>query len=95
MIVIAAIVKVNRGRQEEFEREFLMLRPKVLNDPGALGYALHRSTDDPCKYFVYEKYENDEALKYHMSTAHFKTFFQKLEPLMTGQPEVGYYQEVN
>ena len=94
MVIIAAVVRVHEGKGEELEREFLRLQPTVLKDPGALAYVLHRSVDDPCKFFVYEKYENDEALKYHMSTDHFKSFFSKLGPLMKGDPEVGFYSEV-
>jgi quinol monooxygenase YgiN len=94
MVTIAATVYVNEGKGAELENEFLQLQAKVLKEPGTIAYALHRSSDDPCKYFVYEKYENDEALKFHTSTEHFKTFFQKMGTFVKGQPEVGFYQEV-
>lgn len=94
MVVIAAVIKVNEGQGAEFEKEFLLLQPKVLKDPGAIAYAMHRAQDDPCKYFFYEKYADDAAVKYHTSTPHFKGFFQKMGPLMKGKPEISYYQEV-
>ncbi len=94
MVVIAAYFQVGEGKQSQFEEEFLRLRPKVLNDPGAIAYSLYRSVKDSCKFFVFETYENDEALKYHMSTEHFKTFFQKMEPLMSGKAEVWFYEEL-
>jgi quinol monooxygenase YgiN len=94
MVVIAAIINVNEGKGDEFAREFLLLQPKVLRDPGAVTYTLHRSAEDPCKFFFYEKYTSDEAAKYHTSTDHFKSFFQKMGPLMKGKPEISFYQEV-
>jgi quinol monooxygenase YgiN len=94
MLVIAAVIKVNEGKGEEFEKGFRLLRAKVLKDPGAIAYVLHRSVDDPCKYLFYEKYENEEAFKYHTSTEHFKSFFQKMGPIMKGSPEISHYQEV-
>ncbi len=94
MITIAAIIHVNEGKGAEYEKEFLQLQPKVLKEPGVIAYVLHRSIDDPCKYFVYEKYENEEAVKYHTSTKHFKAFYQKFGAIIKGKPEVGYYQEV-
>lgn len=94
MVTIAAIMKVNEGKGAEFEKEFLQLQAKVLKEPGTVAYVLHRSVDDMGKYFVYEKYESDEALKYHTSTEHFKTFFQKMGTFLKGNPEVGFYQEV-
>jgi quinol monooxygenase YgiN len=94
MLVIAAVVMVKKGKGEEFEKGFRPLRAKVLKDPGAIAYVLHRSVDDPCKYLFYEKYENEEAFKYHTSTEHFKAFFKKMEPVMQGPPEITHYQEV-
>jgi quinol monooxygenase YgiN len=94
MIVIAAIIKVNEGKGDEFEKGYRSLRAKVLKDPGAIAYILHRSVDDPCKFFFYEQYENEEAVKYHSSTEHFKSFFQKMGPIMKGPPEISYYKEV-
>jgi len=94
MVIIAAVMQINEGKEAELEKEFLQLKAKVLKEPGTIDYVLHRSVDDPCKYFVYEKYESDEALKYHTSTEHFKTFFQNMGKFVKGQPEVGFYQEV-
>jgi quinol monooxygenase YgiN len=94
MIVIAAVIKVNEGKGDEFEKDYPALRAKVLKDPGAITYVLHRAVDDPCKFFFYEQYENEEAMKYHTSTEHFKSFFQKMGPIMKGPPEICYYKEV-
>jgi quinol monooxygenase YgiN len=94
MLIIAAVIKVHEGKGEEFEKEFRQLQPRVLKDPGAIAYVLHRSVDDPCRFFFYEKYESSEAIKYHTSTEHFKGFFQKMGPIMIGKPEISVYQEV-
>ena len=55
---------------------------------------MHRSADDPGKYLFYEQYESDEAVKYHTSTEHFKSFFKRMEPIMNGKPEVSFYELV-
>jgi quinol monooxygenase YgiN len=94
MVVIGAVIRIKKGKNAEFEKEFLKLQGLVLKDPGCVSYAMHRSVDDPTKYFVYEKYASDEAVKYHTSTDHFKAFFSKMGPVMEGQPEINFYQEV-
>jgi quinol monooxygenase YgiN len=94
MVVIAAFINVIEGKGAEFEKEFRQLQTKVLKDPGAITYILHRSIDDPCKFFFYEKYKDEAAVKYHTSTEHFKGFFQKMGPIMKGKPEINTYQEV-
>jgi quinol monooxygenase YgiN len=94
MVVITAVIRVAEGKGKEFEEGYRKLAPKVLKDPGAIAYVLHRDTKDPCKYFFYEQYENDEAEKYHTSTAHFKDFFKTMGPIMKGQPELNHYTVV-
>ncbi len=94
MIVVAAMLKTVDGKGDEFEREFRKLVPKVLSDPGTIAYILHRSIDDPSKFFVYEKYESQEALNKHSSTTHFKEFSRAIASILSGRPEVELYREI-
>ena len=94
MIVVAAMVKVMEGKGDEVEQAFQKLVPKVLNDPGTIAYAVHRSIDDPSKFFVYEKYEDREALKNHGSTPHFQEYREAMTPLREKPSEVERYQQI-
>ena len=94
MIVVQAIIRVAEGKGKEFEAGYRELAPKVLKDPGAIAYVLHRNNKDPNKFFFYEKYADEAAIKYHTSTPHFKAFFQKMGSIMVGQAEVEQYTEV-
>ena len=94
MIIVAAMIKVIEGKGDEFEQEFSKLVPKVLKDPGTIAYVIHRSIDDPSKFFVYEKYESREALTAHSQTEHFKEFGQATRGMFAGRPEIGLYNEV-
>jgi quinol monooxygenase YgiN len=94
MIVVVAKMKAGEGKGDELEQEFRKLIPKVLEDPGAITYTVHRKTDAPNEFLVYEKYENGDALKYHGSTEHFKEFSRTIGPLLEGRAEVGIYNEI-
>ena len=94
MIVVAATLKAVEGKADELEQEFQKLVPKVLKDPGTISYVVHRSVDDPTKFFVYEKYENGDAFKHHTSTEHFKEFSKAIASLLDGRPEFGLYSEL-
>ena len=94
MIVVAAKLKAVEGKGDELEQEFRKLVPKVLKDPGAIAYVVHRKVDAPNEFLVYEKYENTEALKLHGSTEHFKDFSRTIASLLDGRPEVGVYNEL-
>jgi quinol monooxygenase YgiN len=94
MIVVAAKLKAVEGKGDELEREFRKLVPKILKDPGAITYAVHRKADAPDEFLIYEKYESGEALKFHGSTEHFKAFSEATAPLLDRRPEVGIYNEL-
>jgi len=91
MIVVCAMLKALDGKGDEIEQEFKKLIPKVLKDPGSIEYAVHRALDDPNKFFVYEKYDDMDALKLHSSTEHFKAFGQATASMFSGRPEIGLY----
>ena len=94
MIVVAAKLKAAEGKGDELEKEFRKLAPKVLKDPGAISYVVHRKVDAPNEFFIYEKYESGEALKFHGSTEHFKEFSRAIATLLEGRPEIGVYNEL-
>jgi len=94
MIILTAILTTVDGRGDEVEAKFKELVPKVLNDPGALTYNVHRAVDDPNKFLVYERYENEEALKYHGSTDHFKEFGRSSREMFAGRAELQFYKIV-
>ena len=94
MIVMAAKLKAVEGKGDELEQEFRKLVPKVLKDPGAISYVVHRKVDAPNEFFVYEKYESGDAFRFHMSTEHFKDFSKAIMPLLDGPADIGLYQEL-
>ncbi|MDD5287736.1 MAG: putative quinol monooxygenase [Dehalococcoidales bacterium] len=94
MVVLTAILKAVEGKGDDIEREFKKLAPIILKDPGALGYAVHRAVDDPNKFLVYEQYENQEALKYHGQTAHFKAFNQATRGMFAARAEITFYNKI-
>lgn len=94
MIVVAARIKTVEGKGDEFEQEFRKLALKVRDEPGTIAYVLHRAIDDPTKFFVYEKYESQEALGQHSSTAHFQEFFKAITPILSEGLEIGLYHEI-
>jgi quinol monooxygenase YgiN len=94
MVVLTAIFKVVEGKGDDIEREFKKLAPKVLKDPGAVAYAIHRAVDDPNKFFIYEQYESQDAFKYHQQTEHFKAYRQATRGMFVGQTEITFYNKV-
>lgn len=94
MLVVAAMLKVVDGKGDELEQEVNKLVPKVLEEPGVITYLVHRSIDNPSRFFVYEKYKSKEDFIYHCATPHFKQFSEAFEPIKDGELEIGLYNEI-
>ncbi len=94
MVILTAIFKAVEGKGDDIEKEFRKLAPMVLKDPGAIAYAVHRATDDPNKFFIYEQYESEDAFKYHQQTEHFKAYRQATRGLFSGKTEITFYNKV-
>ena len=93
MIVICARITIAKGKGDEYLEKFKELAPKVRKDPGAITYVLHRNIDDPDQFFVFEQYENREAIKHHASTEHFKAYRRETDAIVEDR-QVGFYHEV-
>ena len=88
MIVVRAMITVAEGKGDEYVAHFTKLAPQVRRDRGCITYVLHRMIGNPDKFFVFEQYEDEEAIKLHSSTPHFLAYRQATAHLVTGR-EVG------
>ena len=95
MIGIVATLKVQDGKNAEFEAIFKELAEKVrANEPGNLMYQLTKSRSDPNTYKVLELYKDQESLTHHGGTDYFRALGAKMGPCMGGRPEIEYLDGV-
>jgi quinol monooxygenase YgiN len=89
MIGIIATLKVQEGKNDEFEAVFTELAGKVrANEPGNLCYQLTKSRADPGTYKVLELYKDQDALTAHGQSDYFRELGRKLGPCMAGRPDI-------
>ncbi|MCA1716204.1 MAG: antibiotic biosynthesis monooxygenase [Actinobacteria bacterium] len=53
-------------------------------EPGNLAFAVHRSTDNPDEFWLYETWESQEAVDAHESGPAFVQYKDRLRPLVDG-----------
>lgn len=95
MIGIIATLKVQDGKNAEFEGVFTDLAKQVrANEPGNLLYQLTKSRTDPNTYKVLELYKDQESLAHHGGTDYFKAAGPKMGPCLAGRPEIEYLDAV-
>jgi len=89
MIGVVATLKVQDGKNAEFEQIFRELSQQVrANEPGNVAYQLTKSRTDPNTYKVLEIYRDQDALAQHREMEHFKAAGPKLGGCLAGRPEV-------
>src|SRR5262249_10300392 len=72
MIVLTVTWKAKLGQEAETERLFRLLADQSRKEPGCLMFQLHRHTERPGEFFLYEQYQDEAALEAHRNTTHFK-----------------------
>jgi quinol monooxygenase YgiN len=91
---IVATIKVNAGQEAQFEAIARQLVAAVnANEPGCLLYTLNRG-DDPRTYVFMERYRDEDAVKAHRATEHFRNCGKAMGAHMDGPPVVMRMQEL-
>jgi len=91
-IGLFAKLKIQEGKNEEFEAAFSEIQAKVIaEEPGCNFYACHR-TDDPTVYVVMEQYADQAALDAH--SAHLREIGGALGGVMGGRPEIQQFESI-
>lgn len=95
MIGIVATIRIQDGKQADFEAVFLELTAKVRqNEPGNLLYQLTKSRTDAATYKVIELYKDQDAVTAHGGSEYFKDLGRKMGASMAGRPEIEYLDAV-
>ena len=85
---IVATIKAKAGQEAQFQEAALKLAAAVkANEPGCLMYTLNKG-EDPSTFVFMERYADEEALKAHRGTEHFKTLGRAMGAFMDGPPAV-------
>jgi quinol monooxygenase YgiN len=74
MLVVAGTIVIDPAKRLEAEAAFEKMRAATLKEPGCITYQAYFDRTDPGIIFMFEKWENEEALTAHFSTPHMADF---------------------
>jgi len=94
MVVAYAILKAKIGKEKELENALLTLIPEVKKEKGTVEYKLNRGIKDTGAFYFYEKYTNQAALDFHMSTPHIVDIIGRFEELLAEAPQIEAFEEI-
>lgn len=70
--VVAVRWLAKQGEADEVARALEHLRAASAQEPGLLEYRVHRDTEDPHAFFLFEVYEDAAAYDDHLASEHFQ-----------------------
>jgi quinol monooxygenase YgiN len=75
---------VAKPGQAEAVQELLLTNPRRIEqgEPGNLAFGVHRSTDNPNEFWLYETWVDEAAVEAHESGDAFKRYKEALRPLV-------------
>ena len=72
MLVLLVNLHVKPDKVEDFVRAIMEnARSAVRDEPGCLRFDVSQDLEDPSRIYLYEVYEDDEALEAHRQAPHF------------------------
>jgi quinol monooxygenase YgiN len=91
MILVTGTVRIRPERRQEAIELALWMSKQTESEPGCLGYRFFADLEDPSTILVLERWESDDALRAHFSTAHMAHFNAQLGAYLTESPTVVRY----
>jgi quinol monooxygenase YgiN len=90
MVCLTVTYLMLPNREEEAVVLLKKLTLATRKEAGCRMFQAHQSVAEPRRFFIYELYEDDEAMKAHRGSAHFDEFVQRglFRILETRTPEL-------
>lgn len=88
MFVVCVRVHVIAEHVPAFTAVILTNARATRHEPGNLRFDVLQSIDDPCRFTLYEVYQDEAGFKAHQQTPHYLAFRAAAESMMAS-PRIG------
>ena len=78
MLVVAGSIRIDPADREQASVAARGVMTKTHKEPGNIAYVFSEDLEEPGLYYVFEKWENQEALDFHFTTPHMAKFQQAM-----------------
>ncbi|WP_435927911.1 (4S)-4-hydroxy-5-phosphonooxypentane-2,3-dione isomerase [Dryocola sp. BD613] len=83
MNVTLVEINIKPERVNEFLDVFRANHEGSIKEPGNLRFDVLQDPEVPTRFFIYEAYQNDEAVLAHKQTPHYLACVAKLDEMMS------------
>jgi quinol monooxygenase YgiN len=90
-LTLLAELKASPGQAEELGARLQALVAPTRREAGCLGYALHRSSDDPDLFVLYENWRSRRDLDQHLAKPYLLDFFARAPQLLAQDVSMRFF----
>ena len=89
--VLAVTWIARQGEEERVAEALRSMVPPTEAEPGCVHYRVHRSVDEPRRFFLFEEYVDEAGLEAHMGSEHFERHvLGEAVPLLESRERLAY-----
>jgi autoinducer 2-degrading protein len=74
VVCVDVMYTIRAGHEDEAAEDLRKLAAETRKEPGNALYLIHRSTEDPRKFLIYEQYRSQTALETHLAKEYFQRY---------------------
>jgi len=82
MIVNLVMLEAKPECIEEMKAICTYNHENSVKEEGNVRFDVLQNAEDPCKFTLYEVFENKEAIEFHKNTEHYKRWAQAMEHIL-------------
>ena len=87
-LTLVAFLKAKHGQEEELGRRLLTLFEKARAEDGNINYDLHRSSEAPDTWMLYENWRSPADLDAHFALPYMRQFVSTLDEVLEGEMDL-------
>lgn len=91
MIVIAGKATAKAGMEANVIEAVRVMCEASEAEAGCITYQIYQHPENPAEFFIFEEWENQEALEKHFQTPHMQKFNQFLAKALAGATQIKRY----
>ncbi|GCE30941.1 hypothetical protein KDA_64250 [Dictyobacter alpinus] len=92
MIVIAGKATIKPEYWDEAMQQAQQMSAQSASEPGCHSYRFYVEPTDRNTFFIFEQWDNAEALLQHFHSAHFQAFGAYLQSILTSNMDIKRYE---
>ncbi|MDX2266219.1 MAG: putative quinol monooxygenase [Hyphomicrobiales bacterium] len=94
-LTLVAIITAKPGQEEELGRRLSALVAPTRLEPGCLNYDLHRSSDDPAVFMLYENWRSKADLDAHFEMPYLKDFLARMDEVLATDMDIRFFARMS